>query len=58
MTEKQLYLKLKVALYLIIHSWSLASELVKGINHWSILTDKIKDDYVISMELNKEDYFK
>jgi len=58
MTEKQLYFKLKVALYLIIHSWSLASELVEGINSWSVLTDKIKDDYVISMELNKEDYFK
>lgn len=58
MAEKRLYLKLKVALYLIIHSWSLASELVKGINCWSVLTDKIKDDYVIELELNKEDYFK
>lgn len=58
MTEKRLYFKLKVALYLIIHSWNLASDLVIGINKWAILTDKIKDDYVIFMELNKEDYFK
>lgn len=58
MTEKQFKFKLKVALHLIFHSWELAKDLVDGIDHWAVGTDKIVDDYVIKLELNKEDYFK
>lgn len=49
--------RLKIMIHLILNSYSIAKELLEGMNHWAILSE-VDDDHVILMEFNTKNYFK